>query len=62
LIGAGTWADDDVAVSCTGLGEFFIRTSAAHDVAARMRYSGLSLREAAAATLAKIRRLGGDGG
>jgi L-asparaginase/beta-aspartyl-peptidase (threonine type) len=29
LIGAGTWADDRVAVSCTGLGEVFIRTSAA---------------------------------
>jgi L-asparaginase/beta-aspartyl-peptidase (threonine type) len=62
LIGAGTWADDSVAVSCTGLGEAFIRTSAAHDVAARMRYGGLSLREAAAATLADVKRLGGDGG
>jgi len=62
LIGAGTWADDSVAVSCTGLGEAFIRTSAAHDVAARMRYGGLSLREAAAATLAEVKRLGGDGG
>lgn len=62
LIGAGTWADDRVAVSCTGLGEVFIRTSAAHDVAARMRYGGLSLREAAAATLAEVKRLGGDGG
>lgn len=62
LIGAGTWADENAAVSCTGLGEAFIRASAAHDVAARMRYGGLSLREAAAATLAEIKRLGGDGG
>jgi L-asparaginase / beta-aspartyl-peptidase len=62
LIGAGTWADDTVAVSCTGLGEFFIRTNAAHDITARMRYGGASLREAAAATLAEVKRLGGNGG
>ncbi len=62
IIGAGTWADDTVAVSCTGLGEFFILTSAAHDVSARMRYGKASLREAAAATLAEVKRLGGNGG
>ncbi len=62
IIGAGTWADDTVAVSCTGLGEFFIRAGAAQDVSARMRYGGASLREATAATLAEVKRLGGDGG
>ncbi len=62
LIGAGTWADDTVAVSCTGLGESFILAGAAHDVSARMRYGNASLREATAATLAEIKRLGGDGG
>ncbi len=62
VIGAGTWADDTVAVSCTGLGEFFIRAGTAHDISARMRYGGASLREAAAAALAEVKRLGGNGG
>lgn len=62
LIGAGTWADDRVAVSCTGLGEYFIRTGAAADVAGRVAYGGQPLAEAADAALAAIRGLGGDGG
>lgn len=40
---AGTWADINCAVSGTGVGEEFIRRAAAHDVAARMEYKGLSL-------------------
>lgn len=44
IIGAGTYAEDKVcAVSCTGHGEFFIRNSVAHDVAARMKYGGTTL-------------------
>jgi len=62
LIGAGTWADDLVAVSCTGVGEAFIRTSAAYDVAARMRYGNVPLGSAAHATLAQVKRFDGDGG
>ncbi len=62
LIGAGTWADDGVAVSCTGLGEYFIRAGTARDVSARMTYGGASLNEATAAALAEVKRLGGDGG
>lgn len=62
LIGAGTWADDMVAVSCTGIGEAFIRTSAAHDVAARMRYGNTTLDAAARAVLVDVRSCDGDGG
>lgn len=62
LIGAGTWADDVVAVSGTGLGEAFIRCSAAHDVAARMRYAGTPVYKAACETLDEITNCGGDGG
>lgn len=62
LIGAGTWADDLVAVSCTGIGEAFIRTSAAHDVAARMRYGNSALDAAARAVLDDVRSCDGDGG
>lgn len=62
LIGAGTWADDLVAVSCTGVGEAFMRTSAAHDVAARIRYGNAALDAAARAVLDEVRKCGGDGG
>ncbi len=60
--GAGAWADSQVAVSSTGLGEFFLRTAAAAQIAFRMRF-GLQLLDAAAqAALAEIKALGGDGG
>ena len=58
---AGTWADDNAAVSCTGQGEYFIRVAAA----ARTAISGgagQSLEQAAQATIDKIGALGGDGG
>lgn len=63
LIGAGTYADNRAcAVSGTGLGEAFIRAAVAYDVAARMVYRKDSLKKAAAAALANVARLGGDGG
>jgi len=47
IIGAGTYAEDSVcAISCTGQGEFFIRAVVAHDVAALMKYRGMSLTDA----------------
>jgi beta-aspartyl-peptidase (threonine type) len=61
LIGAGTWADDRVAVSCTGDGEVFVRAAAAHSVSALMA-RGSSLAEACAAVLADVGSLGGRGG
>ena len=62
LIGAGTWADQDVAISCTGQGEFFIRSLAAGTAAARVRYLHESPDEAARWALKDVKRLGGDGG
>lgn len=62
LIGCGNWADERVAVSCTGSGEFFIRAAAAVQVAHRVRWAGESLAEAAAATVREVAALGGDGG
>lgn len=62
IIGSGTWADDQVAVSCTGQGEFFLRRATARDVAARMRYAGQNLAEAAAAAITDVGALGGEGG
>ena len=62
LIGAGTWADDLVAVSCTGWGEYFIRAAAAAQLAHRMRFLGQNVEEAAQAVLDEVATLGGDGG
>lgn len=63
IIGAGTYADNQTcAVSCTGHGEFFMKTVAAYDVACRMKYKNLSLTEAAAETIENLFELGGEGG
>ncbi len=63
VIGAGTYANDSTcAVSATGDGEFFIRSVVAHDISALMEYRGLSLQEAAQQVLAKVKKLGGEGG
>jgi len=62
LIGAGTWADHDIAISCTGVGEAFILAGGACDVAARIRYGGAEPGAAGEALLARVRALGGDGG
>lgn len=60
--GAGVWADDTAAVSCTGTGEMFLRAAVAAQVAHRMAYAGEDLAGAAAKALAEVRALGGDGG
>ncbi|HPE48594.1 MAG TPA: isoaspartyl peptidase/L-asparaginase [Hyphomonas sp.] len=62
LIGAGTWADERCAVSCTGLGEFFIRAAATADVSARIRYAGATLEDAVQGALDDVKHLGGEGG
>jgi len=63
IIGAGTYASNATcAVSATGWGEYFIRVGVARDIAAQMEYKGTPIREAAAATIAKVGQLGGDGG
>lgn len=58
---AGTWADARVAVSGTGLGEYFIRTAATAQVAWRFR-AGEPLTQAVQAVLDQIAAMGGDGG
>ena len=62
IIGAGTWADENVAVSCTGIGEAFIRSACAVQVAFRMRFAGQDLAEAAKAAVRDAASKGGDGG
>jgi beta-aspartyl-peptidase (threonine type) len=52
IIGAGTYADNETCgVSATGHGEYFIRAAAAHSVAARMKFAGMSVEEAARVTV-----------
>jgi L-asparaginase / beta-aspartyl-peptidase len=64
VIGAGTYADSrTVAVSCTGVGEVFLRGVAAYDIAALMAYTGAPVAKAAATVvLDKVPALGATGG
>jgi beta-aspartyl-peptidase (threonine type) len=62
IVGAGSWADKTVGVSCMGYGEYFLRTAAAHSVAARCDEGGLDLQTALDRTIGNVGALGGDGG
>lgn len=62
IIGVGTWADQDIAISCTGTGEYFIRAGGALTAANRFKLAGDTLEEALWYMLEDIRALGGDGG
>ncbi|WP_235049478.1 isoaspartyl peptidase/L-asparaginase family protein [Sphingobacterium paucimobilis] len=62
VIGAGTYANQQVGISCTGWGEYFIRNVAAYDVAALMKYKSFSVLEASKEVIRKIGEMGGDGG
>jgi isoaspartyl peptidase/L-asparaginase-like protein (Ntn-hydrolase superfamily) len=61
LPGAGTYADDLVAVSGTGHGEAMMRTVAAHELAALVRHAGLSVEEAARRAIDGLGELGSGG-
>ena len=63
LPGCGTFANQStVAVSCTGIGEAFIKVVAAHQVSDRVRFSGENVEDAATATLDEVAAHHGDGG
>lgn len=62
IVGAGTYADNaSCAVSCTGVGEHFIRHAIAYDVSARMRYQGKTLKEAVDVIIKKTLKPGYGG-
>ena len=61
LVGPGTWADDNIAISCTGIGEHIIRSGGASSIAFRYK-SGIPLEEAVQEMLDEVARLGGDAG
>lgn len=62
LIGLGTYADRNCAVSCTGHGEYFMLGVAAYDVAARMQYKGIPVEQAAQETIDRLTEIKGEGG
>jgi len=64
IIGAGTYAADDAcACSGTGSGEFFIRLTLAREVAALVKYKGLSLQAAVDEVIQnQLTWIGGEGG
>lgn len=64
IIGAGTYANNKTcAISCTGHGEFFIRSVVAYDISCLMEYKGLSLTEACDKVVKeKLVKIGGEGG
>ncbi|KAA3436884.1 isoaspartyl peptidase/L-asparaginase family protein [Rufibacter hautae] len=63
IIGAGTYANHVCAVSGTGHGEFFMRHTVAHDIAALMEYKGLTVEQAVQEVIhQKVAKAGGEGG
>jgi beta-aspartyl-peptidase (threonine type) len=63
VIGAGTYASnaDGCAVSATGSGEYFIRSTVARDICTRTR-GGATVQAAAEGEIADVGSIGGDGG
>ncbi len=63
IIGAGNYANNKTCgVSCTGTGEYFIRTLAAHEASDLMLYKGMKVTQALEEVIGQIAELGGDGG
>ena len=64
IIGAGTYADNNTcAVSATGHGEYFMRNVVAYDISALIKYSKMTLQQAAKEVIMnKLKLIGGDGG
>lgn len=64
IIGAGTYANNTTcAVSCTGHGEYFLRSVVAYDISCLMEYAGFTLEEACDKVVKnKLVNIGGEGG
>lgn len=62
IIGAGNYADNICAVSCTGHGEYFMTGVTAYDLSARIKYKNLKLEDAARETIAHLTSIKGEGG
>lgn len=63
IVGAGTYANNQtVAVSATGSGEMFIRTSAVHNVHTLYKYVSQDVQKAGDAAIKEVGEIGGSGG
>ncbi|GAB2592757.1 isoaspartyl peptidase/L-asparaginase [Dyella jejuensis] len=63
IIGAGTYANAQCAVSGTGWGEFYMRTVAAHEICMKVSMLGEPIQRAAAEVInQEIPSMGGNGG
>jgi L-asparaginase/beta-aspartyl-peptidase (threonine type) len=62
ILGAGTWAGSELAVSCTGQGEYFLRRAAAAQVEMRANWLPQTVDEACRRTLDDVGAIGGKGG
>lgn len=63
IIGAGTYADNHTcAVSCTGIGEYFMRLIVAYDIGAQIKYKTVNLSDAVASAINRLNKFGGSGG
>ena len=61
LVGVGTYCNEQVAISCTGKGEAFMKAATAKEVAMRLAF-GESLEEAVKQALENVRHFDGTGG
>jgi beta-aspartyl-peptidase (threonine type) len=64
VIGSGTYANNNTcAVSCTGHGEYFLRSVVAYDISCLIEYGKLTLEEACNKVVKdKLVKIGGEGG
>jgi beta-aspartyl-peptidase (threonine type) len=64
IIGAGTYANNQsCAISSTGIGEYWIRYTVAHDICARVQYRSMPIQAAADAVVQDVLKpVGGEGG
>jgi beta-aspartyl-peptidase (threonine type) len=64
IVGAGTYANNQsCAISSTGIGEFWIRYTVAHDICARVQYQNMPIQAAADAIVqGTLKPIGGEGG
>ena len=62
IIGAGNYAEQAMRSLCTGHGEYFMIGVTAYDLAARMKYKGLGLKDASRETIEHLTTIKGEGG
>ena len=62
IVGAGTYADNRTCgVSCTGIGEHYIRNAIAYDISAQMKYTKCTVQEAVDTAITKTLKPGYGG-